>query len=46
MRSGDESRNHLVVDIMAVNLDMLCVIIKGGVSNDKDGCLVVTMQVP
>ena len=45
MRSGDESGNHLVMDLVVVHFDMLCTFVKGEVADNEDGCLVTTMHV-
>ena len=37
MRNGDESKHHLIMDVIVVDLNVLPVSIKGGVVNDEDG---------
>ena len=34
MRNGDESKHHLIMDVIVVDLNVLPVSIKGGVVND------------
>ena len=42
VKSGDESTNHLVMNLMIVDLDVLNEFRKSGVFGDENGHLVVT----
>ena len=44
MRSGDDSRHNLVSYVVAVNLNMLCMLMKGGIARDEDSGLIITMH--
>ena len=44
MRSGDEPINHLVMDLMVVDFDVLHAFMKGRVIGDEDSYIVVTMH--
>ena len=39
MRSRDDSRHNLISYVMVVNLNVLCILIKGGIARDEDSGL-------
>ena len=45
MRSGEEPKHHLVIHIIVVDLDVLCMFVKGRVANYEDGSLVQFMGI-
>ena len=44
MRSRDDSRHKLVLDVVAVNLNMLCIVMKGEIAKNKDSNLIITIH--
>ena len=44
MRSGDDSGHNLVSYVVAVNLNVLCTLMKGGITGDEDSGLIITMH--
>ena len=44
MRSGDDFEHNLVSYVVAVNLNVLCTLMKGGISSDEDRGLIITMH--
>ena len=44
MRSGDESGHNRVLYVVAVNLNVLCMLVTGRIANDEDSGLIMTMH--
>ena len=44
MRSGDDSRNNLASYVVAVNLNLLLTLMKSGIADDEDNCLIIIMH--
>ena len=44
MRSGDDSGHNLVSYVVAVNLNMLCTLMKNGAVDDEDSGLIITVH--
>ena len=44
MRSGDDSGHNLVSYVVAVNFNVLCTLIKGGIGGDEDSDLIITIH--
>ena len=44
MRSGDDSGHNLVLYVVAVNLNVLSTLMKGGIVGDEDSGLIITMH--
>ena len=44
MRSRDDSRHNLVLDAVAINLNMLCIVMKGEIAKNIDSNLIITLH--
>ena len=44
MRSADNFGHNLVSYVVAVNLNVLCMLMKGGISGNEDSGLIITMH--
>ena len=44
MRGGDDSKYNLVLNVVAVNLNVLDMLMKSGISSDDDGSLIITIH--
>ena len=44
MRGGDNSRHNLVLNIVIINLNVLHMLMKGGLANDKDNSLIIIIH--
>ena len=44
MRSGDDSGHNFVSYVVIVHLNVLCMLMKGGISSDEDSGLIITMH--
>ena len=42
---GDNSRSNLILDVIPVNHNLLCILMKSGITNDKDSGLIITIHV-
>ena len=44
MRSRDDFRHNFVIDVLKINLNVLCMLINGRVVSDTDNGLMITMH--
>ena len=44
MRGGDDSKHNLVLDVVAVNLNVTFMVMKSIRGGNKDGNLIITMH--
>ena len=43
MRSRDDSRHNNLLDVVLVNLNVLCMLMKGGIVDNEESTLIITM---
>ena len=43
MRSRDDSRHKLVLNVVAINLNRFCMLMKSGTPREKDASLIITI---
>ena len=44
MRGGNNSKHNIVPNIVTINLNVLCMLMKSGISSDEDDDLTITMH--
>ena len=44
MRGRNNSRHNLVPNVVTINLNVLCILMKSGIASDKDSSLIITMH--